>query len=181
MIKSSAECCQDANCRHHCSLAAHSRQCSQTSAGIWHRARPVGGALASEASDVGKAWASRLKACVAARSCFFHQHKHGKPHSTAPRHSTKHIINTNLTFHDTTPQTRMTPRTQTRAYPKWVLRILKSAQEPIFTAPEPWLILFFVERPANGRKHNLKMRRAILAKSMHFLQCAPSVRQEANP
>ena len=52
--------CQDACCWHHCRhTILHSRQFSQTSAGIWHRARPQqsagvreGGVRANEASDM---------------------------------------------------------------------------------------------------------------------------------
>ena len=41
MIKSGACSCQDAYCWHHCRhTMLHSRPCSQTSAGIWHGARP---------------------------------------------------------------------------------------------------------------------------------------------
>ena len=41
MIDSGAWSCQDAYCGHDCRhTMLYSRQCSQTSAGIWHRARP---------------------------------------------------------------------------------------------------------------------------------------------
>ena len=60
MIKSGACSCQDAGQRLGCHRAVlFCRKCSQTSAGVWHRARPLlrsrvhgGGALASEASDM---------------------------------------------------------------------------------------------------------------------------------
>ena len=59
-------------CWHHCRHSMlHSRHCSQTSPGIWHRAHPSqrpgvheGGALASEAGDMwGIACASPLHSC----------------------------------------------------------------------------------------------------------------------
>ena len=60
MIKSGARSCRDADQRLGCHRAVlFSRKCSQTSAGVWHRARPQqrpeandGGALVSEAGDM---------------------------------------------------------------------------------------------------------------------------------
>ena len=119
------------------------------------RGRSCGQAAVGCLTKMGNAWVLKLALPLAPKSCFFEQHRHGRPHRTAPRDSSQHNIVARSTIQGTFHRHKQ--RRFAMSPP-----ILKSAGGPCSIKKQPKTCpksLFRLnERAANGRKHHVKRR-----------------------